>query len=40
MGIEVGLLINFGESVTIKRRILDTNQMFTESKSIRKDKTV
>ncbi len=39
-GIEVGLLINFGESVTIKRRILDTNQTFTQSKSIRKDKTV
>ncbi len=39
-GLEVGLLINFGESVTIKRKILDNEQDFTTSVSIRKDKTV
>jgi len=32
--------INFGESVKIKRKILDANHTFSQIKSIRKDKTV
>ena len=39
-GLEVGLLINFSESVTIKRKILDTKPTFIQNTSIRKDKTV
>jgi len=39
-GLEIGLLINFSESVIIKRKILDTEHTFSQSKSIRKDKTV
>ena len=39
-GLEVGLLINFGESVIIKRKILDNERAFCRSESILKDKAV